>query len=179
MINPNQPMEELDLVKLNYSDVHPYANSLDSNKRYLVNCDFYEKKVLMIHTARFDRTTITGTIKNMNVLMHCVTTNYDNVTFENCIFNDKSWFDWINFDNCKFINCKFGGSMRWIDFNNCQFINVEFDMEYTRRVTIKKNCQSENINIKIKQIDEYIWLFGKRYSESYHPFHDAVLLQMN
>jgi hypothetical protein len=33
-----------------------------------------------------------------------------------------------------------------------------------RATTLKKNCSFNNVTIKTKQIDEYIWVFGKRYS---------------
>lgn len=50
-------------------------------------------------------------------------------------------------------------------------------MNYIRATTFKKNCKLNNITIKTKQIDEYVWLFGKRHPNSYHPHHNAIDLK--
>jgi uncharacterized protein YjbI with pentapeptide repeats len=168
-------MKRLDLVKLNYTNNYPYANSLNINEEYLVNCVSFNNDVLRIHTGTFDKTTITGSIKNIKTKINTVSIIYNKVTFENCIF-ENTRCDWIYFNECIFLNCMFSGDMRWVDFDKCNFFDTYFDMNYIRRVTFKKNCIFKNMNIKAINIDEYIWLFGKRYSKSYHPLQNAINL---
>ena len=140
------------------------TTDLWQNETYNVKCDEYKGKSLRLRTDSFDKSIIKGFIKNLNTELNTCSIIYTKITFENCIFNDKSWMDSSSFINCIFINCNFYGDFRWITFDKCNFENTHFDMKYIRATTLKKNCNFNNVTIKVKQIDEYIWVFGKRYS---------------
>jgi len=149
---------EIDLIFSETTD-------LTKDKTYIVNCEEYTGVKLTLRTGYFDRSIIKGLIKNLNTELNTCSMVYTEITFENCVFNDKSWIDSSSFNGCKFINCNFYGDFRWITFDKCSFENTHFNMTYMRATTLKKNCIFNNVTIKTKQIDEYIWVFGKRYSE--------------
>ena len=140
------------------------TTDLTKDKIYIVNCEEYTGAKLTLRTGYFDTSIIKGVIKNLNTELNTCSIIYTEITFENCVFNDKSWIDSSTFNNCKFINCNFYGDFRWITFDKCNFENTHFNMTYMRATTLHKNCNFINVTIKTKQIDEYIWVFGKRYS---------------
>lgn len=156
------------------------SGSLYKNNDYLINCDLYNESDLTLRTGSFDTSNISGTMKNVTTKLNTCSIIYKNVTFENCTFLEGSWFDLSEFINCNFIDCKFGGDMRWVIFNKCDFKNTTFNMKYIRRTTIKNNCTYDKLSIITKQIDEYIWFLGKRYSKNLNSyFGDTNLITIN
>jgi len=139
---------------------------LSVNKIYEIKCDEYKGNNISLKTLSFDTATIKGYIKNFNCKLHTCSIVFDKVIFENCIFSENSFIDSSSFNNCTFINCEFFGNFRWITFNKCHFKNIFFNMEYVRGTSLKKNCVFNNVNINIKMIDDYVWIFGKRYSNN-------------
>lgn len=89
-------------------------------------------------------------------------------TFKNIVFLEKTWFDTTLFKNVTFENCVLDADfIRWCKFDNCQFINCSGNFRYVRGTTWKKNCKFVNSSFRIHQIDEYIYINGKRYSASW------------
>lgn len=148
--------------------------NITCNKEYFVECDNFEYDYLELRTGRFDKSIISGYIKNLTTKINLCSVTFKNVTFENCKFTDESWLDMSEFINCIFINCTFNGEIRWLKFNKCSFENTHFDVSYIRGTTFRKNCTFNNITIKAKYLDNNLWLFGKKYKNDYHSDRDAI-----
>jgi hypothetical protein len=123
-------------------------------------------KEVSLRTGYFDCSEITGKWDHVTLKLNTCSMVYKNFTFINCTFIEGSWLDSSTFKKCKFINCKIFGDIRWVDFLNCEFENVTFDLKYFRASKLDNKCTAKNLIFKIGQIDEYIWLFGKRYGSA-------------
>lgn len=88
-------------------------------------------------------------------------------TFKNMVFLENTWFQDTLFKNVTFENCVFKDvhCIRWCKFDDCQFINCSGNFRYARVTTWKKNCKFVNSSFMVSQIDEYIYVNGKRHSE--------------
>lgn len=110
---------------------------------------------------------LTGMWEKFTTTLNTSNIIYDNFTFKDCYFLEKSWFDSCVFKKCNFINCIFKGDMRWIDFLSCEFENVQFDLSYIRASKIDKKCTLKNVQFNIEQIDEYMFVLGKKYKKDF------------
>ncbi len=166
---------EIDLLKHKYHD----SISLREDIVYVVNCDFYDDNDLYLHNNRlYQESTIKGLMKNIKTNIHTVSIIYDNVNFTNCTFKKDSFYDRSIFRNCKFTNCFFYGSMRWCEFDLCNFNDCKLSFDYIRGTTIRKNCNFNNSEIKIKQVDEMVFILSKRYPKYFHPNYYGVDLKL-
>lgn len=153
-----------DVIRLEPKD-NVIRNQVCANKTYLVEWNQYDESSLRIRTGRFDKSSIIGFMKNVTTVFNTANIVYKNVLFEDCTFLEQSWIDMTDFKKCTFVNCKFYGEIRWTTFDECNFKQTSFNMEYVRATTLRSNCLYDEFVLNVEQIDEYVWLFGKKHTK--------------
>lgn len=89
--------------------------------------------------------------------------SFENVTFKRGTFFDESYFKNVVFKDCYFDDI----DIRWCHFENCKFINCTGNVKYMRVSTLKKGCVFQDSHITVGQVDQYIWVNGKRYDDDH------------
>lgn len=139
-----------------------------SHKKETVECELIDKHYsddnrLIIEGWKRDSGKLSGRWNNVTGRVYLCDQIFINMTFENCEFNSNSFIDSCIFNKCKFVNCKINGDFRWVDFNKCEFTDTEITLNYFRASKITKDSKANNLLVFTKQVDEYVWLFGRRY----------------
>ncbi len=134
--------------------------------------DYYQVGALSELCASHSEISILrGEICNVNVKeFHLDNLQISKMLFENTELNE-CWIDGIVFSGCKFKNMTMNiDTFRWVKFKNCSFDNVKFDGKYIRATTFHKGCTFKNFKFDVHQIDEFLYIDGERFSESYDLF---------
>jgi hypothetical protein len=159
-----EEISDIDIKRM-VGDVH-----LEGDRRYkMVGKDQSVKDLRLACIGPYIDPVIEGSLTKFSAAKsYLYRVEFKKFKFSGCTFS-HSFLDGAKFVGAIFINCHFiCDFVRWCRFENCSFKNCIFDIKYIRSSTFDSKCSAKNLKINICEVDEYLYLAGKRYSTGYY-----------